>query len=100
MDMKTVTCKHFCNSQGKVLGMKTFIVTNHDPLSRFSYLLHVGGKALCASADIIKGVIFCNDTAPAICTKVNRGHDPSLKNPENNTNGNYIRIVIARSAIM
>jgi hypothetical protein len=50
----------------KILVNKTFIVTNHDPLSLFVQLEQVTCEPLRAPADIFESVVFCNKTAPTV----------------------------------
>ena len=69
VDLQAVAGQHFGHGGGKVLAVEAFVVPDHDPLALFAFFEQVSGKALGAAADVVEGVIFGDDAAPAIRTK-------------------------------
>src|ERR1043165_7282392 len=71
IDLEAVPSQDLRRHRREVLRGEAFVVSNHYPLTLFSLLEKIACKSLCGTSDIVKGVIFCNDTAPTICAESN-----------------------------
>ncbi len=85
MDLEAVGCQHFGGGSGEEFAVEALVVPDDDPFAFLPFFEQVRGETLGATADVIEGVFFSDDAAPAVCAERDlEGHEspPGIKDDE------------------
>ncbi len=66
VDPEPVGCQDFGDGRGEEFAVEALVVTDDDPFARVALVEQVTGEALGAAADVVEGVVFGDDAAPAV----------------------------------